>query len=82
MWMYMVYCVGMLNACQGTFYTESSPYISTREKTQAECVQHAVEHAKSEKAKHPALTWMWRCEDYSKVAVEEDKRPFDWQTKQ
>ena len=74
MWMSMVYCVGALNACQGSYCTEGSPCINTYAKTQAECTKQAVERAKALKAEKPWLNVMWKCADYSDAPVEEDKR--------
>lgn len=75
MWLYMIYCVAaVLNGCQGAYYTEGAPMISTSQESQEKCQTAAIRSAKALKAEKPSLTIMWKCVDYSDVQVIEDKR--------
>lgn len=73
MWIYAIYCVGVFNACQGMFYTESNPKLSYKIETQTECRDKASMEAKQDAYKYPGKDIRWKCIDYSNVSVKEDK---------
>lgn len=74
MWLYMIYCVGALNACHGVYATESNPTISYTIETPTKCQEEAIKRAKVMKAENPDKDIRWKCVDYSDVTVTEDKR--------
>lgn len=73
MWIYVVYCLGAFNACQGNYYTESNPQIGYPIKTIEECKEKGIEQAKYLKIKNPSHNIVWKCMDTSNVEVKEVK---------
>lgn len=75
MWMSLVYCATVvLNGCSGVYNTEGNPQKSVYLKTQQECRESALLSAKRLKAEYPDKDIRWTCQDFSGVAVQEDKR--------
>lgn len=73
MWIYAIYCVGVFNACQGIYATESNPRFGFSVKTYQECADQATKLAQQETVEHPGADIHWRCIDTTKAKVTEDK---------